>query len=294
MLNEALRDARLHVSLPRGSSLRFLRRSGDLATGAPDAGAPRAGSDPITGSVERARIELARAEDLLAAVREEGDLALVVVPAPMDQQVTLAAALADALASRADLASERPSTISLQGCILVVVAEWSVVLAPVEELERAAAAAAEASFESLALVRMEREVLATWPLAHQAAPIAFRAQVEHLGQRAEYARSYAALVALQESHARLGQRILLPQVYPPTLASQVLERVRDRLRVEARHEALEAHIEAQNDVFSRCGERLSELEQARRGHQLEWLIILVLVVQTVLWIIEALSSVGAS
>jgi uncharacterized Rmd1/YagE family protein len=83
-------------------------------------------------------------------------------------------------------------------------------------------------------------------------------------------------------------------VYPPTLASQVGERLRERLRLQERLEASGGRLEAQERVFELCSQRLTEFSLARRGHTLEWIIIVFLAAQTVLWLLDLLGSASKS
>ena len=275
MLIEDTSRSASHTALPRGSSARLFVRSGP---------------DPVLGAEELERRTLLAAADLMELTVERADLAVIAVPAPPELQAALAEELRAALSARKEVRAAETTLISLQGAHLVHAPGWTVVVAAEERLELATGAAIEAAFEEASLARLERELLASWPSTREVAPLAFRATTAGLRQRASLGQQYRALVDRRETHARLGQRVLMPQAYPPTLTSQILERVRDRLRVEARHEAIGAHLDAQFEVHSQCAERLSEFDSARRGHQLELVIILVLVLQSMLWMIEVLSN----
>ena len=264
--------------LPRSANARLFRR---------------AGPDPLVGAEEIERRPLHTVAGLRELTFERADLAVVAVPAAVEDQAELAGALRTALAEREDLSAGQVTLISLQGAHLVHAPGWMVVVASEKQMEPAVQAAIEAALEEASLARLEHELIAAWADTREVAPLAVRATKGSLARRDAFGQHYRALVDRRELHARLGQRVLMPQAYPPTLTSQVLERVRDRLHVEARHAALDAHLEAQFEVQSQCAERLSELDHARRGHQLEVVIIALLTLQSILWLIEALSDTAA-
>lgn len=90
--------------------------------------------------------------------------------------------------------------------------------------------------------------------------------------------------------ARLVPCVLVPHVHPPTLASQIGERLRERTRMADRLELVEGKLESQEHIYELCSHRTSEFMVARKGHHLEWVIIILLLVQTVLLMLDLLSS----
>jgi uncharacterized Rmd1/YagE family protein len=81
-----------------------------------------------------------------------------------------------------------------------------------------------------------------------------------------------------------------PAQYPPTLESQLHERLKERMRQEDRVEVLERQLDIFQRVYEMCGQRSSDYMLTRSGNILEWIIILLLAVQTILTIIDYLPS----
>jgi uncharacterized Rmd1/YagE family protein len=92
--------------------------------------------------------------------------------------------------------------------------------------------------------------------------------------------------------ARIAPAVLAPPIYPPTLASQVADRLRERLRIVARHEAASIQADVFRDTYDMCGQRASDFMLARTGHRLEWVIIVLLAAQLLLWAFEYLAMAG--
>lgn len=81
-----------------------------------------------------------------------------------------------------------------------------------------------------------------------------------------------------------------PPLHPPTLASQLGERLRERTRLVERHEFATQQAELAERVAEACGQRALEAGIARRQLGLEWAIVVLLVVQTALLVVELLSQ----
>jgi len=112
-------------------------------------------------------------------------------------------------------------------------------------------------------------------------------------RRLELKRRYRRTVELRAKLVRMAPYLLSPIVHPPTLGSQIADRWRERLRMEARYEAVTAQLEVHHDVYDACGQRTSDSRLARSGHTLEWAILMVLVFQSLMWLVEILSGLSA-
>jgi uncharacterized Rmd1/YagE family protein len=64
------------------------------------------------------------------------------------------------------------------------------------------------------------------------------------------------------------------------------------MRIEDRLDVAERQIEAFERVYDMCGQRSSDFMLARSGHILEWIIIILLAVQTILTVIDLIPSSG--
>ncbi|MFM8414118.1 MAG: hypothetical protein ACKOCX_05275 [Planctomycetota bacterium] len=116
---------------------------------------------------------------------------------------------------------------------------------------------------------------------------------ERLTRRHDTAAArYREAVAVRRSLAGLSAAIHAPPIHPPTLASQLGERLRDRTRLAERHEHAVEKAELAERVAEACGQRAADLVIARRQLALEWAIVALLVAQTVLLLVDALASRG--
>ncbi|MFM8933752.1 MAG: hypothetical protein ACKOS8_17955 [Gemmataceae bacterium] len=79
-------------------------------------------------------------------------------------------------------------------------------------------------------------------------------------------------------------------VHPPTAASQLAERLRDRTRLAERHDLATNRADFALQVYEACGQRAFDARVARRQSGLEWAIIVILVGQMALMLVEILSS----
>ena len=217
-------------------------------------------------------------------------LVVVAVPAPAEDQPAQAGAAREALLARHDIPATAVTLLGLQGAHLVSAPGWIVVLAAEDRLEVAVEAAVTACITDAELRRVETSLASSWGPLRSLAPAAFEPTPATLAGRAQLQEAYGALLELRETTTRLGPRVMVPHVYPPTLASQVGERLRERLRMYERFELLEPTLLAQEQVHGLVAERVGETLNARKGHALEWTIILLLGAEVVLLLFDMMVS----
>ncbi len=110
--------------------------------------------------------------------------------------------------------------------------------------------------------------------------------------RAALATRYHEAVAVARRLAMLAPAIHAPPVHPPTLASQLGERLRDRTRLVERHQLATERVELAERVADSCSQRALETAVARKQTGLEWTIVVLLVVQTALLVVDLLARRG--
>ena len=164
------------------------------------------------------------------------------------------------------------------------------ILAPADRLEAVRGAVIETSRNELALRTIERALEASWPALESDAPLAFEFDESSVGRRDELRARLQRILLLRARLARIAPFLLAPSPYPPTLASQVAERLRERLRMASRHEAASDQLDVLRETYEMCGQRASDFMLARTGHRLEWVIIVLLSAQLLLWLFEYLSA----
>jgi hypothetical protein len=146
----------------------------------------------------------------------------------------------------------------------------------------------EAAYLESELRAVEAGVADLWPAAEADAPLAFEFQERNMGQRKQLAQRFQQALMLRARLAKITPRLLLPQTYPPTLASQVQERLRERLGMAHRVEALETQLEVFERIYDGCSQRANDYVLARKGLTLEWVIVVLLSIQVFLIIFELL------
>lgn len=184
----------------------------------------------------------------------------------------------------------RPQLLALQGAQIVWHPKCVVVMVPSNRLQTVCQAILEGYFYEAELRAIETSLESKWENTMDDAPLGFEFNSAAVSRRSELAERFHEVLKLRTRLARLTSHIVVPHVYPPTLASQIGERLRERLRMEERLELVDGKLEVQEHVYELCSQRTSEFMVARTGHHLEWVIILLLGFQTILWIVDLLST----
>jgi hypothetical protein len=191
----------------------------------------------------------------------------------------------------ASTASKTPrQMLTLQGAQIYWNDTRVAILAPPERLETLRTALIETCWFDAELSSLERELANAWPEMQEDMPLAFNFDEKSLPRRKELQRRYERVMSIRSRMLRLSPYVYCPHIHPPTLASQVAERYRERTRLLHRHEILDSQMEVFERVYDTCGQRISDFVQSRTGHILEWIIILLLVLQMVIWGFEILTS----
>lgn len=180
--------------------------------------------------------------------------------------------------------------LSFSGVSLLWQPEQLVVVGPADRVAIAREAALIAHYYEMQVRQLESNIDQAWEQTQKDAPLAFEFGERAIGRLKNLSHQFQEVLSWRTRLVRLTPQILVPHVHPPTLASQIGERFRERLRLEERLDHLDGKLDAQERVYELCGNRASEYMVARTGHQLEWIIILLLLAQTVMWIIEMLSN----
>jgi len=184
-------------------------------------------------------------------------------------------------------------TLALHGAQVGWRGEWGVVLAARERWDAAASALAEFRHYAAELAEIEQALVGEWDRqrAGETAVFAFERQS---GERLREVDAGAG--RLLELRRRLVQVVPLvqrPAQFPPTLAGQLAERLRERTRMAERVEHVQEQLDQLDRVHDVCGQRLADLQASRRGQMLELIIIAILGFQSLLWLVELLLSSGS-
>lgn len=228
----------------------------------------------------------------------EGQLQITTVPqSPGENQGLVQKLQSQFEATQAGISSTgggytKSALLTLQGAQILWRPSQMVVFASPERMKSICHAIAEATFYESELRGIERALDDAWDGVQRDSSLAFEFNEREVPRRQELSDRFQAVLSLRTRFARLAPHVLVPAIYPPTLASQIAERLRERTRMAERLELVEGKLEAQERIYEMCSQRVSEFMVARTGHHLEWAIIIILLAQTALLVVEYMSSVS--
>lgn len=153
-------------------------------------------------------------------------------------------------------------------------------------LPRVVPAILEFACLEMALRILEDKVAQAWPQLEEDGPLAFDFDHRSERRRSVLAGRFQSMLGMRARWSQLQPPVHRPLVYPPTLASQVGERLRERARLAERWESLGGQIDVFQNVYELCAQRAQDWRLAWKGHSLEVVIILLLLLQTTLLIFE--------
>jgi hypothetical protein len=190
-------------------------------------------------------------------------------------------------------ADKQPSHLmTFQGAQLCWTPGRVAILAAPERLEGLRKALIEVAFYEAELRSIEQTLGEAWPQLEIDTPLAFEFEERSVSQRKQLRKRFQQILLIRARLARLGPHVHCPFLHPPTLASQISERFRDRTRMVHRHEFLGEQLEVFERVYEMCGQRASDFMLTRTGNMLEWVIIALLVTQVLFSAFELLTSMG--
>jgi len=180
--------------------------------------------------------------------------------------------------------------VALQGAMIYWSPQRVAVIAPTDRLNAVRGAVVEFCYFEHQLRTMEEDIAARWPQLEIDTPLAFEFLEKAVSQKRELMRRFQDVIRMRAQLARLAPHIECPPVYPPTLVSQVGERLREKARLSERLQFVREQVEVFEKVYEMCGQRVSDFMSSRTSHTLEWVIIILLAAETILLIVDLLSS----
>ncbi|MFM7244044.1 MAG: hypothetical protein ACKO40_07695 [Planctomycetaceae bacterium] len=183
-----------------------------------------------------------------------------------------------------------PLVVPLYGTHVIWSPRRAVALGPADRLTAMRAAVNEFADREAELRDIERRIAAGLKHVDADAALAFGFDEQSFPRRRELAGKFADAVSLRRRLAVLATVLQRPALHPPTLASQLGERLRDRSRVVDRLEHAGEQADLLERVYSGCGDRVADYVSSRRHAALEWVIILLLAVEVVLITVDLLAT----
>jgi hypothetical protein len=221
------------------------------------------------------------------------DLQVLTIPASKHDEAGLLAAARDwAGSDRGDAADSPVGLMTLQGAQVFWTSRRVAIIAPADRLEALRRSLVEAFWYQSELLDLERSLADLWPQMELDLPLAFAFEEQAIRQKRELQDRFQQVLRIRARLARLRPFVHCPHLYPPTLASQVNERFRERNQMIHRHDFLHEQVQVFGDVYDACGQRASEFIQSRTGHMLEWGIVILLGVEVLLMGFDLLTSTG--
>ncbi|MEZ6068385.1 MAG: hypothetical protein R3B90_22335 [Planctomycetaceae bacterium] len=244
----------------------------------------------LPAPLRRAAVAVETGTDLA----QTSDLHLLLIPADAVEEADWFGPVQQWVAGDGASASSEPPRESHLLTLQHVRIHWSprriAIIGAPERLPSLRRVVLECTWYIRELDAIERELAENWPSLDSDLDQAYIYDAPADQDREEIARRFKAVFRLRARLARVAPHLLSPQLYPPTLASQVGERLRERLRLEQREEFVSDQIEVFEDVYEMCGQRASEFRHARTVNTLEIIIIVLLGVQILFSMFEILTA----
>ena len=219
------------------------------------------------------------------AIPQTASLALLESPVEQELDAGLLSGLQAWTEQGSDPLERRCGLLQLQGCRIF----WG---------PGRAVPASPALVEAIGLETQLREIEAWieqgWLQLQSDLNPAFEFDERQLRRRTDLRERYQSVIGKRAELVRLVPRLQFPPIYPPTLASQIGERVRERTRLVERAEFASQQLEVYERVYEQAGQRRNEFLLQRSSNQLEWIIILLLLAQIVLVLVEMLGGQGVN
>lgn len=184
--------------------------------------------------------------------------------------------------------------ITLQGTRVIWCAGRAALIAPARRLVVLHQALVEFALHEALVRKMEQKTSAGWPELAADGPHAFHFDDRSAQQRERLAQRFQEVLELRMRLVRLLPVLERPSVHPPTVASQLAERLKERARLVERVEHLSEQVEVYERIYELCGQRSSDYLIALRSNTLEWIIIVLLATETIVLLVDLLSSLGTS
>lgn len=191
-----------------------------------------------------------------------------------------------------DADNQSPLVLSLQHVQVFWTPEKIVVFVYEEFSPTVKSAIIEVSYYVSQLVEIENQLATNWPQLEADIPTAFEYDQQAARKKKQLMQRFKETYVLRAQLAKLTPFLLSPHTYPPTLESQISDRLRERIRVEDRVEFVSDSLEVYEEVYELCGQRVNDFQHARKGHTLEWIIIILLGAELVVVAFDYLSSLG--
>ena len=185
-----------------------------------------------------------------------------------------------------------PVVLTVHGAQIVWSASRAAILAAPDRTGPFLLALIEFSYHERELRKLEQEIAASWPLLEADAPLAHSVTASDPDRFEEVGLRMEQTLKRRMRLARLVSHLYQPRAGLTPLATQLVERLRERASVEERHDALVSQLEVFERVYELTGQRISDFTAAQQSRTLEWVIIVILAAEALLLLIDLLWLMG--
>ena len=270
-------------NLDRGASVRRIRFVEAIADG--DA-ALMSFQDPAPSYAVLAKASA-------TATREDADeLDVVLLPlsaAPSGTQPGFAKWLAKTNGAGAP----PPVYVKLRGVELMWRPGHAILQCDPEQVEPLLAAVAEFAHYERELRRIEREIADGWTELEQDKGLAFEVTPADLKRGDAVGERMNRTLQRRIRLARIEPHLYDPEAGLPAASQKLGEELRDKARMDARLETVDAQLEVFEGIYEMSGQRMGEFRAAQKEGMLEWLIIALLAAELVLLLAQMVWKPGA-
>ncbi len=138
------------------------------------------------------------------------------------------------------------------------------------------------------LRRIERQVGAGWSQLDLDKPLANRVTKADLARSDEVSRQMNIVLAARIRNARIEPHLLRPASQTSAAARTLGHELREKTEVEERLEIVDGQLEVYEYIYEMISQRMGEFQAAHDEHKLEWLIIVILVAETLILLTDFL------
>jgi hypothetical protein len=181
-----------------------------------------------------------------------------------------------------------PVVIMMNGAQIYWGQQRTVLVAPTERVATYFAVLLDFGYHERSLRLLEQALTNAWSALDADTPLAHRINSPDPDRFEEVAERTETALRQRMQLARLEPHFYGPQPHLQPLANQLLERLRERARIDDRVEILYGQFEVVVETYEMASQRISDYKHARRSHALEWGIIVLLFAEVVLLLFDLL------
>jgi hypothetical protein len=185
-----------------------------------------------------------------------------------------------------------PVLVKLRGVELMWRPGHAIVQCDAEQAESLLAAVAEFAHYERELRRIEREIADSWTELEQDKPLAFEVTPDDLKRGDAVGERMNRTLQRRIRMARIEPHLYDPDTGLPAAGQKLGEELRDKARMDARLETVDAQLEVFEGIYEMSGQRMGEFRAAQQEHVLEWTIIALLGAELLLMLAQALWKFG--